>query len=63
MGLVGEGDHPATGPEAAVEAQFACTPEALQLRAGELPAGHQKGQGDGEIKGGTFLAQIGREPG
>ena len=53
LGLVGEGDHPATGLEAAVEAQFTCAPEALQLRAGELPAGHQQGQGDGEVKRGT----------
>ena len=60
MGLFGEGNHPATGPQAAVEAQFSGTPEALQLRAGELPAGHQQGQGDGQIKGGAFLAQIGR---
>ena len=50
MGLFGEGNHPATGPQAAVEAQFSVTPEALQLMAGELPAGHQQGQGDGEIK-------------
>ena len=30
------------------------------MRGGELPAGHQQGKGDGEIKGGAFLAQIGR---
>ena len=56
MGLIGQGDHPATGSEAAVEPQFAGTPEALQLGAGELPAGHQQRQGDREIKGGAFLA-------
>ena len=50
MGLFGEGNHPATGPQAAVEASLFGTPEALQLRAGELPADHQQGQGDGEIK-------------
>ena len=60
MGFFGEGNHPSTGPEAAIESQFSGTPEALQLRAGELPAGHQQGQGDGQIKGGAFLAQIGR---
>ena len=51
MGFFSKGNHPATGPEAAVEPQLARTPEALQLRAGELPAGHQQGQGDGEVKG------------
>ena len=61
--LFGEGNHPATGPEAAVESQFARTPEALQLRAGELPAGHQQGQGDGEVKGGGLPCADRPEPG
>ena len=59
MRLLGEGDHPATGPQAAVEAQFARAPEALDLGPGQLTAGHQQRQGDRQIKGGTFLAQIG----
>ena len=46
MGLLGEGNNPATGPEAAVEPQFAGTPKAFQLGPGELPAGYQTGKGD-----------------
>ena len=46
MRLLGEGDHPATGPQAAVEAQFARAPEALDLGPGQLTAGHQQRQGE-----------------
>ena len=52
--------HPPAGAEAAIQSQFAGTPEALEAWAVQLATGHQQGQGDGQVEGGTFLAQIRR---
>ena len=58
-GQISEGDHPTTGPQAAVQSQFTSAPEAVELGAIKLSAGHQQPQRDGEIKGRPFLASVG----
>ena len=53
------GDHAAARPEAAVKAQLAGAPDAVQPWAVQLATGHQQSKGNRQIKGGTLLAQIG----
>ena len=43
-------EHPAYAPELSIEAQFPHRAGVLQRFSGELPAGGEEGEGDGEIE-------------
>ena len=59
LGGDGDGEHAPNRPQGTIESQFPGTPHPFASLPSQLATGHQQAQGNGEVEGWSFLAQVG----